>query len=441
MQAERKINFLIFPIFLVIGIGLLAWISTRQFSVYDLTTNHRNSLTEPSVSLLKKMEGSVTIDVFVNRSDQMGQRVEKLLSRYQRVKPDISVNYISPEENPEKVREYNIRFPAEMLIHFRKQTEQLERPSEEALTNALSRLMREGDRWLVFLSGHGERDPAGEANFDLGNFSSQLKKKGLKPQAINLSETSTLPDNTALLVIADPATDLLLDEWEIVRDYIDRGGNLLWMIEPEHRNTLTPLAEKLGVRFLPGVVVDTTTRQFKITQPDLIPIIKYPDHPITRRFNLTTLFPHAMALEITQPDYTFFPVIFSSDQSWTETSPIRDQIDYDENTETLGPLTIAMALTQKKGGENSQRILIIGDSDFIANSYLGNGGNLDLGMRIFNWLTADDQLIDLPTRPATDLDFELSKTASMIFGFGFLIILPLLLALTGVIIWWRRRRL
>jgi len=443
MQLSRRLNSLIFPLLLVVCAGLVAWVSTQKIFITDLTRDSRLSLSEASKTLIKKIDGEVSIDVFVNRTDQLGHRVQLLIDRYQRLKPDLMLNFISPEENPDKVRELGIRYPAEMLIHYQGRTERLEKPSEQAITNTIAKLLRKEDHWLVFLSGHGERDPVGKANFDMGKFSDQLLKRGLKTQTINLAETSSIPDNTSMLVIADPQTDLLENEWKIINQYLESGGNLFWMTEPGHTDLFKPLAEKLGLDFLPGAVVDAKGQQFKITQPDLIPISSYPDHPISKEFKLTTLFPHVAAMEIKNTkdwtrDLERIPLITSSKKSWNETSPIKDKIQNDKDNEKLGPLIIALAMSSK---DNQQRLLVVGDSDFLSNTYLGNGGNLDLGVRMINWLSSDDQLINIPFRAASDLDFEMGKTTSAVVSLVFLIILPLLFVLCGLTIWWRRKNI
>lgn len=440
MPISRQINALIFPLLLVIAIGILAWLSTRHVVLHDMTHNNRLSLSEPSIALLQQLSGPVTIDVFVNRSDQLGQRVQLLMDRYQRAKKDLKVNYISPEENPDRVREYSIRYPAEMLLHYQERMERVEQPSEQVITNGLAKLLRGDERWLVFLTGHGERDPAGDANFDLGKFAAQLEQRGLRSRTLNLADSAVIPDNTSLLIIASPQVALLNEEWQLILAYLEKGGNLLCLSEPGKSQFIAPLAKRLGVRFLPGIVVDAIGQKFSITQPDLIPVTRYPEHPITEGFTLTSLFANAAAIQFDSVDqWQIAPLILSSDQSRTETSPLRDQIDFDADQEQLGPLALAVAITSIT--DQQQRIVITGDGDFIANTYLGNGGNPDLGLRMINWLTHDDTLITIPFRAASDLDFEMSKAASAIVGIGFLIVLPLLFAITGLIIGWRRRRM
>jgi ABC-type uncharacterized transport system involved in gliding motility auxiliary subunit len=83
---------------------------------------------------------------------------------------------------------------------------------------------------------------------------------------------------------------------------------------------------------------------------------------------------------------------------------------------------------------------VIGDGDFLSNTYIGNGGNRALGERVLDWLLGDDVLVDLPTRGAPDRVISLSQEGLNAISFGFLIALPVTLLGLGVGIAWRRRR-
>jgi ABC-type uncharacterized transport system involved in gliding motility auxiliary subunit len=83
---------------------------------------------------------------------------------------------------------------------------------------------------------------------------------------------------------------------------------------------------------------------------------------------------------------------------------------------------------------------MIGDGDFLSDAYLGNGGNLLLGMNIMNWISEDEDFIAIPPKTAPDVKLELSRTDMLVMGAGFLLVLPLLLAGTGTLIWVRRRK-
>jgi hypothetical protein len=59
---------------------------------------------------------------------------------------------------------------------------------------------------------------------------------------------------------------------------------------------------------------------------------------------------------------------------------------------------------------------------------------------VFNWLLADDALIEIPDRGAPDRLIQLSQTRLAMIGLGLLVVLPLVLATIGIVTAWRRRR-
>ena len=137
----------------------------------------------------------------------------------------------------------------------------------------------------------------------------------------------------------------------------------------------------------------------------------------------------------------------TGNQAWLETSGLNEGSSFDASTDLKGPVTLGIALSRitqtgvssrPTGGE--QRVVVIGDGDFLSNTYIGNGGNMDLGLHIANWLSHDDQLLNIPVKPAGDVNFQLSKTMQMLIAFGFLIAIPLALAASGFGIWWQRRK-
>ena len=112
---------------------------------------------------------------------------------------------------------------------------------------------------------------------------------------------------------------------------------------------------------------------------------------------------------------------------------------------TLGHMKNRVALddSQRVPAERiagEQRVIVSGDGDFLSNTYLGNGANLDLGINMVHWLSNDDTFISIHPKSAPDQHLDLSPRAQAIIGFGFLLVLPLALLTTGIIIWIRRRK-
>jgi LPXTG-motif cell wall-anchored protein len=95
---------------------------------------------------------------------------------------------------------------------------------------------------------------------------------------------------------------------------------------------------------------------------------------------------------------------------------------------------------QRNINNREQRIVVVGDGAFLSNSFAGNGGNVDLGVNMVNWLAGEEHLIVQHLRPAKDSKLELSALQLKFISIGFLLGLPLLLAGAGGYIWWKRRR-
>ncbi|QKQ28168.1 GldG family protein [Candidatus Reidiella endopervernicosa] len=219
------------------AVGLIAWLSTHYSFEADWTHSGRNSLSETSSDLLATLNAPVKIEAFVREEGELRRQIESFIDRYQRSKGDIEISFINPDLNPQRMRELNLGNGA-LLIHYQGRSEQLQAINEQNVTNALRRLSRSGDRWIAYLEGHGERDLRSEANHALGSFGSELERKGFKLQPLNLAKLGAIPGNTELLVIASPQLALLEGEIALIEGYLQSGGNLLWLTEPDSESGL-----------------------------------------------------------------------------------------------------------------------------------------------------------------------------------------------------------
>jgi ABC-type uncharacterized transport system involved in gliding motility auxiliary subunit len=375
--------------------------------------------------------------------------VAGFLQRYQAVKPDLSLRFVDPQLDPAKMRELGITVDGALILHYKDREQRLDELSERSLTNALERLLRGSDRIVAFVTGDGERRADGQANADLGTFMAQLEARGMRAVPLNFAQVTAVPEHTDLVVLASPSLALPPGAVQALVAHVQNGGNLLWLSEPANDDLgLKPLADALGVRVLPGVLVDGSGTALGLHDPRLIALGDYPPQAITRGFTLTTLFPQASALaKVSQGDWAVAPFLRSGAQSWTEFQPIDNNkpsdIRFDADAgELKGPLDFGFALSRLSPSpdKSEQRAVVIGDGDFLSNTFLGNGGNRALGERVFDWLLGDDKLVELPPRGAPDRLLQISQTELNALSFGFLVALPVLLLLIGGLIVWRRRR-
>lgn len=454
-RKYSRINNNITPLLIVCLAGLLAWLSVRYQIQVDWTQSGRHTLSQASQDLLEQVEGNVEVTAYV-RSASVGlhRHIKQLVKRYQLFKPEFKLHFINPDVVPDQIRELGINVHGEILLRYKGRTEHVKKINEESFTNALERLIRGADQWLAFIEGHGERRPLGKANHDLGVWAEKLVARGFKLRPLDLSSIKDVPDNTKILIIASPQINFLAGEVELISRYISRGGHLLWLIEPGDLKGLQSLARQLGIEISAGMIIDTASRLIGIEDPTIVlntPGL-YPPHPITRDFNYTTLFPRAITISIRDgTDWQHRPLLTSADHTWRETGALQGLIQYDAEHDELGPFNMGISLERQApdtvvpdivadGHDRMQRLIVIGDGDFLSNAYVSNSGNLDFGIRIINWLSDSEDLIDIPPRVADDRHLELPLWASAVIGFGFTLVLPLIFLSTGMFIWWRRRR-
>lgn len=447
-------------VLLLVAIGAtVAYLTRNHVWQADWTANHRNSLTPASQRLLTTLDGAVTITAFAQKNKQVRAAITHFIGQYQRLDPAIELTFVNPDTAPQRVRKLGITTNGELYIQYRGRSDTLKPPYDEsALTNALLRLARTSHARVAFLSGHGERSPDGRANFDYGQFARALTAKGFRITTLNLANTPTIPDTTDLLVIASAQTRYRPGVVKQIKRYLAHGGNLLWMHDPGALHGLAPLATSLGVTFERGTIVDATSRLYGVTDVRWLVLSTYPPSPVTRHLDTNTLFPGAGAITV-QPagHWQQTPLIKSRSlpRSWLETGPLKGKIDYNKASgDKPGPLDIGIALqrpTPPPGTHNktphsrtnaagSQRVIVIADGDFLSNTYLGNGGNLQLGLNIFNWLSGDEKFININVPDAPDKHLTLSPTAQVLLSLGFLFILPIGLLLWGGLMWRRRRK-
>lgn len=431
----------LFVFLLIVVMGLAGYAAMQFRYQWDISQNNRNSLSQASLDVLKKLNGPIDVTVYATPQDVQLGDIRKIISNfltiYQRVKSDLNFEFIDPIEQPDLAQEVGVRMNGEIIITFNNRNEHLTAINEQAFTNALMRLARSDERRVMVLSGHGERKLDGIANRDMGDFGKKLIETGFKGEPLNLAN-SEIPPETNLLMIASPQADLLEGEVEKIIAYIEQGGNLLWLVDQESLFGLQPLAEKLALTFTPGVVVDPQAKRLKAPVTFALGTI-YGQHAITENFDYITVFPFARQIILNENEEWYgVSLVEVAPQGWVETEMLGDEVSYDEMHDVPGPVSVAIALDRTLD-EQEQRVVVIGSSHFLANTYLGNGGNIDFGINIINWLAGDDDLIVIQPRATIDSQLVLSEMNLTLIAVGFLIVFPLFLLITGVVIWWRRR--
>jgi ABC-type uncharacterized transport system involved in gliding motility auxiliary subunit len=431
----------LFVVLLIAIVASVLYLTRDVKTQWDLTQSKRNTLSQASIDILDDISGPITITAYATAQDAEGdlrKLIQGFITPYQRAKDDVSLTFVDPREDPGQATKAGVRVNGELVVELSGRSENLDTLTEQELTNLLVRLMRSAERMVTGLDGHGEGKLDGRANFDLGELGNQLTAKGFRTGSVNLAIAQDVPDNTSVLVIAGPRVDLLPGEVNRIKRFLEKGGNLLWLIDYDSLRGMDAIAEYLGLDLIDGIVIDPAAGRLKL--PGAFALASgYGEHPITQRSTLTTVFPYARQIAAHEDSsFHFTPLIEAAAGGWLETSGLSNA-EFGRDSDIRGPIAVSAAL-ERDVGNSKQRVVVVGSSKGLSNEYVGLLGNVDLGINIMNWLAGDDSLITIQPKSRADLTLELSRGALIAIGFGFLIILPLGLLVAGGVIWWKRRR-
>lgn len=431
---------------LIVGIVLvLGWFAQRYQTSLDITANNRHSLAPTTTALLQSMDSPVELIAVLGPSPQQRDAVSELVSRFQAFKPDLKLRFVNPETDPDQARQLEAAPGGELILRTESREQRLQTLSERSLVDSLQQLTREGSRDIVFITGHGERSPLNATNNDWQIMAQRLTNIGLVAREQSLVSEPYLSDDIDLVVIAAPKLPYFPGELASVDNYLQRGGNLLWLTEMDNDNTTGPdlslLSDNLGVDRLPGTVIDTTSQALDAGSPDFVLLDRFPAHPVTLKLASPVLLPQATALSVTPlAGQVVEPLLQTPKSSWTETGPLSGAIQFDDNTdEVAGPLLLGVTI-ERTLAQGTQRFAVIGDADFAASRFVGNGANQSFTEMLALWLTGDADAMAFVTQRAPDSELSLSNRSIVVISVVYLAALPLLLLLVAGIVRWRRKR-
>lgn len=451
LACQRFAGRLLRLLLLVGTVVALAEASRRYPHAWDLTANNRHSLSPESATFLRTLTGPVTVTAYLKKGSALRGVAREFVALYQEVKPDIALHLIDPATLPPALRRNAEVEDGTVAIQYRERHVQIHQFVERDFTNALAALARTSQSVVAFVGGHGERSPTRPGNHDLSRFVADLTGRGMRAVEVSLPEVQLLPKEIALLVLAGPEVPLLPGEVEAIRGFVAAGGNLLWSLEPGAGEGvgagLEPLAADLGLARLPGVLVDPSGARMSVSDPTfcLVEPKQYRDHPALGGFRQITLWPHAAALQVRQrPGEQATPLVESGAASWVMggtlgSAPTGGAMTFDEKRDLRGPHPLAYAIVRKPG-PGEQRIVLLGGGGLLANQYLDNGANADLGVRLAEWLTKNEVTIPIATRPPPDRVLSLDQGQANVLAGTLIVGLPLPSLGIAAFLWWRRRR-
>jgi ABC-type uncharacterized transport system involved in gliding motility auxiliary subunit len=249
-----------------------------------------------------------------------------------------------------------------------------------------------------------------------------------------------VPADADAVLIAGPTQGFIDVEIQALQNYLRRGGGIILAVKPNAKHHLDTFLSQIGVNLkndYVATVLDT-------------PMGRAVDPRFTRGSDFSS------TNQITKPFGKSEFVIFHLPEALEKTKP-PEGITVDEIVKTndsamafadanfkaggvKGPFTLAVEVSGKyPGGYKPFQMLVFGDSDFMNDQYLYQNLNRDLVLNSVAALVKEENLISISPKEVQATKMELTDVGFVLFVFGFLIPLPILLFVASGVVWFRRR--
>jgi ABC-type uncharacterized transport system involved in gliding motility auxiliary subunit len=490
-STQTGTNAFVATISVLVILGLINFLGMRYHVRLDLTDTQLFTLSPQSKELISNLPQTIKVWLF-SREQNLQDR--ELLDNYQRQGKQFKFEYVDPQLRPGIAKKFGVKDYGEVYLEFgdKRQLVQVisenERLSEIKLTNKLQKITSLTTAKIYFLQGHGEH-PLTASKGAISQAIKGLTDKNFTTSVLNLAENPQVPNDANVIVVAGAKRELLSGEVIALQDYLNRGGNLLLMIDPNTDPKIDPILKDWGVRLDNRLAIDTSGESLQLG-PAAILVTEYGQHPITKDFgNNISLYPLTRPIEIDPvPGIESMTLLKTKPypNSWAETDQKSQKLEFNEGQDLKGPLTLGVALTRKLSTptsaiptpttsaiptpttsaiptpttsaiptpttsaiptpinspttEKESRLVVFGNSNFAVDGLFEQQLNGDVFLNSVSWLSQqNEQLLSIRPKEPKNRRIVISTLQANLLTIAAVFILPLISLLTGFIIWWKRR--
>ena len=444
-QTKYGTYALVYTVVVIAVLVVANWLSNSHNKSVDVTSNKQYTLSDQT----KKVLGNLKSDINVYYFDQSSgyDRARDILDRYANLSSKFKVSYVDPDKKPDIARVEGARAMGDVIVDNGVKKETAKALTEEELTGAIIRVLKNGTRMACFVKGSGEHGIDNTGRDGYSTVKTALEKNNYKTQTISLLEKPDVPQDCSIVIIGGPKTDYVAPAIDAIRAYVKNDGSLVINVDPAHNlpppdgklgdtAKLVALAAEYGVTFKGDVVLDMSTASQMFGQ--LSPVVgTYTQHPIVRVMqDSASVMPLARSMEAKSPADTLFS---STGESYALTDPKLPIHQADIEKGAKGPFVLGAAATIGTGAK-AGRVVMVGSSDWMSNFILGAPiANRDLALNVMNWLTSDEDLISIRPKEPEDRRLHITTAGIRMLFFTSVVGLPLFVILSGVSVWWKRR--
>lgn len=348
-------------------------------------------------------------------------------------------------------RAYGLRFPGTAYVEIGSRREEAKSLTEEGITAAFLKDLK-GVRKVCFVTGSKEHQLDDTTDNGLSRFKTVLERDNYQADPISLLDKTEVPGDCKVLVVAGPQLNYTPNEVTAIKNYVEHGGRVLFLLDPPldfgHMNVaqnegLENLLASWGVTLDKDLVLEQNPMgQLFGFGPEVPLVSTYDSHPIVNDLKgAATGFPLSRSLEVKNGDKTTVSKLFSTTNGAFATTKLNsNQVNPSDPSNKKGPFILGAAGTYDTGKPSDPgRFVVIGSSGFLDNAMLGFQANRDLAVNAVNWLSSDEDLISIRPKAPEDRRLNVTQREMNIFIYSILIALPLLIIVSGVTIFLKRR--
>lgn len=328
--------------------------------------------------------------------------------------------------------------------------------TEQSITNAIVKVTDPDIAKIYFVSGHGEFNDS-----EISGLISSLESAVYEYEFLNLLSATEIPNDCDVLAILAPDVDYTSIEAEVVKKYVNNGGNIFLAMTTVDKDTnfanLQTILDLFAVKIENGILYEGNTNNCMNVQGTSVPIVLLPNYSsitkITSEMEEISIFSIAQAITV---DYDKTSELNVSPQELLYTSTKTYNItDYSNgfNLEGVEPDVYVfgrkMTKTIKSGTEaednKTSELIIIGNDTFLADydSIIGDYpigylGNNEFTMNCFANLTEKTSNIEILKNIELTTFTSTAKQDSLVQLIVFLT--PILIIIIGIIIGIIRKR-
>jgi ABC-type uncharacterized transport system involved in gliding motility auxiliary subunit len=447
-------NTVLLAVAAVVILGLFNVIGSRYQSKVDLTANKQFTLSDTSIKLVQSLPQPVQVTAWLTSSDSRKQDFQTLMNDYvSHSNGKLSFSFNDPEAHPADAVAAGITATGTIVYQMADKKQTSTGTTENDISTALVKLERPL-KTVYFTTGHGERSLDGFGPQDYGTIKQDLSTDNFTVTPLSLVTQRAVPDDASAVIIAGPTSPFLQEELDSLKAYVDGGGKLIILMGPNSKADFSSILQDFQVSFSGNTVFDPT--QSVPQDPRVVVVNSYGSQTITQDLRDLSFFPLTTSINYptTSPDGTTVTALAqSSASSWGSTDPTQTQ---QQSTDPKGPLALAVSVdagastppptssglppTPTPTATNAPRLVLIGSPDLISNNSLQQvPGNETLFVNSVNWVTDEDNLINIKAPDTTPRNLVLTSSQMNLIAYSSFLFLPLAVLAAGAAVWWTRR--